>query len=53
MILANTFFKTEEVATDERVGEAAGVARTTVDDRPKRIYLLSDLKDHDLWKEPR
>ncbi|CAM9564402.1 unnamed protein product, partial [Sphacelaria rigidula] len=52
MILANTFFKTEQVPPS---GESTGdtIVGIGSSGRPRRTYLLRDLRDHDLWKHPR
>lgn len=58
MILANTFFKTERggvVSAREEAGSGgtgpAGSKGGTC--REERVYLLRELRDHDLWKHPR
>lgn len=61
MILANTFFKAEQrgppgTASADADGAAADNGEkgsTGGAGREQRTYLLRELRDHDLWKNPR
>lgn len=53
MILANTFFKTDNGGGSEKGSEDGGVGSKKGGGRQGRTYLLRQLRDHPLWKHPR